>query len=238
MDGLLTSLVPLLLGVALSPLAVVAIIAVLLSHRPGANGSAFLAGWATGIAAVLVFGWLLAWIFAGRSLDEPPVWVPTLRVLVGVELIAAALWVLRRGRKHLRAMAQATGPALVVAAAPQLPGWLHSVETFRPVRSYGLGIGLCALNPVDASCIIVAAVDIAVADVTTSTAAVVSLGFIVIGSSAVATPVLLYAIGRDAADAPLRGMRTWLAGHSSWVNASILAVIGLVQLWKGARALW
>ena len=44
---------PLAIGVAISPIPIIAIILMLLSKRAGANGTSFLIGWLVGIAAVL-----------------------------------------------------------------------------------------------------------------------------------------------------------------------------------------
>ncbi len=160
MGELLVTLIPVALGVVLSPLAIMALVAVLLSRRASANGIAFLIGWVVGLAGLLALALWLFGVFEVHGLREPPLWVPILRLVIGLFLAGAAVWVYRKGSARIRQMAAASSPQQVVAAAPQLPGWLHAVETFRPVRTGFLGLALFVLNPVDASCAIIAALDI------------------------------------------------------------------------------
>jgi len=172
-----------------------------------------------------------------HELSEPPLWVPVVRLVLGLFLTAAAVWVYRKGRAHIVQMAAAASPKDVVAASPQLPGWLHSVESFRPGRTLLLGLGLFVLNPVDASCAVIAALDISLADVSTSSGVWVAAIFVVVGTLPIAVPVI-YVVVRGAAAQPLLDrVRTWIAGNTHVLNAALLLVIGALQLEKGIAAL-
>jgi hypothetical protein len=108
------------------------------------------------------------WLFSAPAVHarrEPPLWVAVLRLLIALLLIGGAVWVYRRGRRHVDAVAAASTPREIAAAVPSLPGWLQAVSSFRPGRTFLVGVGLFVLNPVDASCAIIAALDIALADV-------------------------------------------------------------------------
>lgn len=90
MGDLIVQLIPVAIGVVLSPLAIMALVAVLLSRLARVNGIAFLLGWAVGIVAVLA---LSMWIFSAlqiRSLLEPPLWVAVVRLLLGLLLVGGA----------------------------------------------------------------------------------------------------------------------------------------------------
>nr|WP_243844806.1 GAP family protein [Microbacterium sp. Be9] len=234
---MILALVPVALGVVLSPLAIMALVAVLLSRNARMNGITYLIGWFLGLGGLMT---LCLWLFpllAVHELGEPPLWVPIVRVLLGLFLIGSAVWVYRKGRAHIAQMAAASSPREVVAASPQLPGWLHSVESFRPGRTLLLGLGLFVLNPVDASCAILAALDISLSDVDRSSGLWVAVVFVVIGTLPIALPVL-YVVVRGADAQPLLDrVRTWIAGNTHVLNAALLLVIGALQLEKGIAAL-
>ncbi|MFJ6531780.1 GAP family protein [Microbacterium sp. NPDC091662] len=237
MGELILALVPVALGVVLSPLAIMALVAVLLSRNARMNGITYLIGWVLGLGGLMA---LCLWLFpliAVHELSEPPLWVPIVRVILGLFLIGSAVWVYRRGRVHIARMAAASSPRDVVAASPQLPGWLHSVESFRPGRTLLLGLGLFVLNPVDASCAILAALDISLSDVTQSAGVWIAVIFVVIGTLPIALPVL-YVVVRGADAQPLLDrVRTWIAGNTHVLNAALLLVIGALQLEKGITGL-
>lgn len=237
MGQLILDLLPLALGVMLSPLALMALIAILVSARARVNGVFYLLGWITGLVAVML---IAAWIFLTLSVHEvrePPIWVAVVRIVVGAFVTGGAVWVYRKGHAQVRTMAHATNPHDVVEAAPQLPGWLQRVETFRPARSFGFGVGLFALNPVDASCAILASLELVLAPISTGAAVAVGVVFALLGILPIAVPVIALLIMGDRAQPQLDALRTWVAGHSSVLNAALLLVIGVLQLQKGLSAL-
>ncbi len=237
MGDLILQLIPLVLGIALSPLAIMALVAILVSPRARANGVAFLIGWSVGAVGVPLLGLWLFSVLAVHELQDPPLWVAVLRILVGLLLIAAAVWTYRRGRAHVRAMAAATTPQEVARAAPQLPGWLQTVSTFRPGRTALLGAGIFILNPVDASCALIAALDITLSGLDTGTVIAVVIVFCLISILPIAIPVLYVLVRGAKAQPTLDRLRNWIAGHTSALNAALLLVIGALQLEKGISGL-
>ncbi|GAB3799783.1 hypothetical protein GCM10028798_13320 [Humibacter antri] len=237
MGQLILDLIPVALGVVLSPLAIMALVAVLLSRLARVNGIAYLIGWVVGLGGLLaLFLWLFG-LFRVHSLGGLPLWVSVVRIALGVFLISAAVWVYRRGKTHIKRMAEANTPLDVVAAAPQLPGWLQTVSTFRPGRTFFLGVGLFVLNPVDASCAIIAALDITLAAVTDTAAIWTAIAFGVVGTLPIAVPVLFVVIRGSRAQPLLDAARTWIAGNTHLLNAALLLVIGALQLQKGISGL-
>lgn len=241
MGELALQLIPVAMGIVLSPLAIMALVAILVSKLARVNGVAFLFGWTLGVVGVLLLG---LWLFSAlevHELREPPVWADVLRVGLAALLLLAAVWVYRRGHAHVRAMAEATTPQAVVAAAPQLPGWLQTVSTFRPGRSGLLGLGIFVLNPVDASCAILAALDITLAGLDGATVAGVAsvfvVVFVVVSVLPIAIPVVYVLLRRERAQPTLDRLRNWVASHTNVLNAALLLVIGALQLQKGLSGL-
>lgn len=231
MGGLIAGLVPVALGVVLSPLAIMALVAVLLSRRARTNGVAYLLGWAVAIVAMLL---IFTAVFNSLKVNahrSPAAWVIGLHLVLALVFFGGAVWIYRRGAAQTRKMAAASSPGEVARAAT-LPGWLQSVSTFTPVRTFLLGIGLFVLNPVDASCAIVAALDIALADVTTAQAWVVGAGFFVIGILPIAVPVIWLLVAGERAQPTLDKVRSWIVGNTHVLNAALLVIIGVLQLQK------
>ncbi|MCT9819220.1 GAP family protein [Microbacterium sp. W1N] len=237
MGELVLQLIPVALGIVLSPLAIMALVAILVSRLARVNGVAFLIGWAAGVIAVLLLG---LWIFAALDVQapqKPPVWVDLLRIAIALFLLGAAVWVYRKGHAHVKAMAVATTPQAVVAAAPQLPGWLQTVSTFRPGRSAALGLGIFVLNPVDASCALLAALDLTLAGLDTAPLVGVVAVFWVVSVLPIAIPVIYVLVRGAAAQPSLDRLRDWVATHTNVLNAALLLVIAVLQLQKGISAL-
>lgn len=237
MGDLILNLLPLALGVVLSPLAIMALVAVLLSHNARANGVMFLIGWALAVLVALVVSYAVFTALAVHERSAPPIWVPIVRILLALVLILGAVFVYRRGRTEKERMASATTPSEVVAAASQLPGWLHAVESFSPFRSLLLGFGIFILNPVDASCAILAALELRLGGLPFGQTLAVAIGFAVLGILPIAVPVVFTLVRGAAAQPMLDRTRTWIAGHTNVLNAALLLVIAVLQLQKGLSAL-
>ena len=134
-------------------------------------------------------------------------------------------------------MSEANSPREVAAAAPQLPGWLQAVDTFKPGRSGLLGLGIFVLNPVDASCAIIAGLDLTLAPVGNTQITIAGTLFAVLGILPIAVPVLYVLVLRTKAQPFLDGTRAWIAGHTGALNAALLLVVGVLQLQKALSAL-
>jgi len=232
----IVQLIPLAIGVILSPLAIMALVAELLSRRNRINGVAYAVGWTLSIIVTLA---LASWLFVAldvRGVHAMPVWVSVVRLVLGVFLVVAAVWIYRRGAAHTRQMAAASSPQDVVAAAPQLPGWLKAVENFTPVRSFFLGFGIFLFNPVDASCAILAALTVVASSLSFSASVGILACFAVIGVLPILLPVLLVLVRGSGADPFLHQVRAWIGSHTSALNAAFVLVIGVLQLQKALNA--
>ena len=233
MGSLAASLTPFALGVLFSPLAIIAMIAVLLSQHPGPNGVAFLVGWAIALIGITLGFMAIAGTFTVHRPSSPPEWAGVVHVIIGVVLVASGTWLLLRGRRRMRAMARAHSPGDVAAAAPQLPKMLQSVQHFKPARCLLLGVALFALNPVDLSCAVGAGLELRLSDTPAGVKAVTIVVFVLIGLLPVAVPLGLFMVERQNAPAILERLRIWIAGHNALITAVLFFFIGVQQLVKG-----
>jgi hypothetical protein len=196
-------------GVALSPIPVIAVILVLFSTRAGINGPVFLASWAGGLAALVTVVHRMADQLdagAGGSGDDGIAW---LRVMVGTVLLIAAA-------KKWR---QRPDPG----AEPSLPGWMARIEGFGPARTLGVGL-LLSLNPKNLALAFGAGSSLAQLEVPARQAAAAIVVFALVGSAAVIAAVGYATFGGSGVRQQLEEAKTWLTLH----NGALLAVLYLV----------
>ncbi len=208
------------LGIAISPIPIIAIILMLFSQRAAANSTAFLVGWIAGITVVVVV--VLAILQSQdlhQSSGEPATWVSVLVLALGLLLLAA-------GAKGFR---DRPGPDDEVA----LPKWLQAIDSGTPGKALGLGFVLSAANPKTLLFGTAAAITIAQAGLSGSEDAVVVAVFVLLASSTVAAPVVLYRVLGERAQPTLDSMKAWLTQNNATVMAVLYLVFGIVLLGKG-----
>ena len=213
---------PLAIGVAISPVPVIAVILMLLSPRATGTGVGFLVGWVVGVAVVVTAVSLLV----GPASDDssgPSAVVSVLKVVLGVVALALA-WREWRGRPR------PGHPA-------GLPSWMSAIESMTPLRATGLGALLAAVNPKNLTLSLAAGASIGGADLDAGETAVVVAVFVVVASSTVAVPVIGYVAARDRVSGYLDDLRDWLTDNNATVMTVLLLVIGAVILGQGLAGL-
>lgn len=213
---------PYAIGVAISPLPIIAVILVLFSARARVNGPVFLVGWVIGVAVVGVGVYLLSDAGDASTDSTTSDTVSSVKLLLGVLLLVLAVRKLRE---------QKSGKAEAV------PKWMASIDSLTPVKAGGLGALLSGLNPKNLALSVAAGASLAQAGLTGGEAAVGLLAYIVIASSSIAVPVVFYLFGGDRAARVLDGWKDWLSAHNDAVMAVLFLVFGVVLLGEGLRSL-
>jgi hypothetical protein len=222
--GALGDLLPLAIGIAISPIPIIACILLLFSPRARANGLAFLLGWVVGITAVTILVRLLADTSGatddrsggGASLGD---WIVLLLGL-GAIVLGVRQW---RSR-----------PA--PGTAPTMPAWMDAIDGFTPVKAMGFGLALSALNPKNLGLAVAAGVAIEAAVAAGGDALVLEIVFVVLASLSIVVPVIYVLIGGDGARSNLEGWRTWLTANNAAVMAVLFLVIGAKLVGAGLDA--
>ena len=202
-------LLPSAVGVALSPVPIVAVVLMLGTPQARRNGPAFAVGWVVGLVAVSTIVLLVA-----GGADDPDSGasdtVDVVELLFGLLLLALAVksW---RGR-----------PEPGTAAA--LPGWMAAVDRFTPMRSFAVGATLSGVNPKNLALTLAASAAIAQFGVSAGGDAVAVAVFVTLGSLTVAGPVIAYLILGERITPALDRAKTFMAAN----NAVIMAVVCLV----------
>lgn len=133
MNNAVGEILPLALGVAVSPMAVVALLLVLRGPRAGVAAPAYVLGWAVGVAAaVTVFTIAGSLLPDEGSRGSRPIG-GSIRIILGglLALLAARTWTLR----------PRTG------AEPRPPAWMAVVDALSPARAGGLAALLAVVTP-------------------------------------------------------------------------------------------
>lgn len=223
MGKAISEVIPFAVVVAISPLAIVAIILVLFSARARVNSILFTGGWLVGVAIVGTVIYLLADagdVSSGGSSSDGSYWA---KLVVGILLV---LFAFRHWRKR---------PAAGEEVAQ--PKWMSSIDTLTPVKTAGLGVLLAAANPKNLALTLAAGTSLAQAGVSGGEATVGLVVFVVIASIGIIVPVVLYFVGGERATGILDGWKTWLSIHNTAVTATVLLVIGAVLFSQGLRGL-
>jgi threonine/homoserine/homoserine lactone efflux protein len=197
-------------GVALSPIPIIAVVLMLATPKGRVNGPAFLAGWILGLAVV---GTVVLLVASGAEASEngdPAEGLSIVKLGLGVLLlvVAARQW---RGRPKGE-------------TAPELPKWMRTIDTFTPPRAGGIAFALSAVNPKNLLLTIGAGAAIAQTGTSSAAQAVALAVFVLLGTLGPGIPVAIYFLMRDRADAILESMRGWMARE----NATIMAVLCLI----------
>jgi len=210
-------------GVALSPIPIIASVLLVSSPRGRVNGPAFVVGCA---ASTAVIGGVILAVGVGSGTSDsggPSTGTSALKLVLGIVLLgmAARQW---RGRP-------------VSDEDPPLPKWMGALDGFSPQKSLLAGLVVTGLNPKNLLLVIAGAAAVASADATAGEEAVAWAIFTLIAIVGVATPVVIsYAMG-DRSEEVLQRLRTWMAHNSGVIMAVILLLIGVKLLGDGIAGL-
>ncbi|GAB3304285.1 GAP family protein [Geodermatophilus aquaeductus] len=223
MGPVLGDLLPLAVGVAISPIPIIAVILMLLAPKAGGTSTGFLLGWLVGIAGATTVFLLLAGTLDQGSSSEPSAASSWIKLALGglLLLLAAGQW---RSRPK-------------PGEDPSMPKWMTAIDRFTAGKALGLGVLLSAVNPKNLLMCVAAGTTIAGGSLPTGQAIGSVAVFTVLAASTVAVPVVGYAVGRKRMAGPLESLRGWLTTHSGAVMATLLLVIGVVLIGKGLGGL-
>jgi len=221
--GSLGSLLPLAIGIAISPVPIIACILMLFSAKARLNGPAFLVGWVAGITLVTLIVFRLSDATGATDEASGPSLGDIVILLLGLGAIALGVkqW---KGR-----------PKPGEDAA--LPKWMQAIDGFTPVKALGFGVLLSALNPKNLGLAIAAGVVIDQATAAGGNAIAMEILFVVIASVSIAVPVTYMLVGGEGAKHTLDGWKTWLGANNAAVMAVLFIVIGAKLVGSGLDGL-
>ena len=209
------------IGVAISPVPIIAVILMLFSDRARVNGPAFLLGWVIALAAASTVIYVVS--HDGNVAQTSS----TASDSVSWGTIALGVGMLALARRHWRQRPKA-------GEDPVMPKWLTTVESVSPVKAFGLAVVLAVVNPKNLILTAGAAAGLAqVSGLTTTDAVVAIVVFVVIASLTIAGPVVYSLVGGAKAKASLDSAKGWLTTHNAAVLGVLFLVFGVDLISKG-----
>lgn len=206
-------MLPFAVGIAISPIPIVAVVLMLGTRNAKSDSLSFLVGW---LGAMAVAGAVLLSIAGSADPTEdgaPADWSSTLKVVLGVVLLGLAV---KQWRKR---------PA--PGEEPEMPKWMDAVEGFTPAKSAGLGVLVSVVNPKNLILIVGGATAIAQTEVSGADQAIAWIIFMALATIGVAAPIVIYFAMGEKATAILADLKTWMAHHNAAIMSVILVIIGV-----------
>jgi threonine/homoserine/homoserine lactone efflux protein len=217
--GVIGDILPLALGIMISPIPIIAAILMLLSPKAKGTSVGFLVGWVAGIVVALTAFILLASVIpqSGPDQSQPVAGVIKIVLGAGMLLLAVKQW---RSRPH-------------PGEEPALPSWMSAIDGMTAGKGLGLGFLLSAVNPKNLLMAAGAGVVVGSAQLATGDLVIVVVVFTVIAAASVAVPVIGYLLASTSLTQPLESLRGWLVHNNATVMAVLLLVIGVTLIGKG-----
>jgi hypothetical protein len=216
-------IIPLAIGIAVSPIPIIAVILMLITPKARANGLAFLGGWLLGLAVVGTVALVVANTAGVATSSGPSKAASAIKLVFGL-LFCLLAW--RQFGKRPRGGAEAP-----------LPGWMKALDGFTAVRSLAVGALLSGVNPKNLMLNVSAAATIAQAGLSGAEQALVLVVLVALGSLGIIAPVAVYFAMGDRAAQVLDGWKEWLSADNAVVMAVLFLVFGAVLVGKGIGGL-
>jgi threonine/homoserine/homoserine lactone efflux protein len=218
----ISDFLPLALGVALSPVPIIAVILVLGTPKARSDGPMFAIGWVLGLAGVSVVVLLVARGASNTNSGSSNA-VDTIKLALGLLFIVMAAGQWRKRPKR--------GEEAV------MPKWMATIDNFTEGKSFGIGLALSGANPKNLALTLAAAGSIAQAGLSGSQDAVAVAVFVIIGSLSVVGPVAFFMFARDRADKPLASIKEFMTDHNAVIMMVVLLILGAKLLGAGIAGL-
>lgn len=224
MQEVIGELLPLALGIAISPIPIIAIILMLITPKARSNGLAFLLGWMAGILIVGGIALVVADV-AGLSTGSEAASQSqaVIKLVLGLLLLVVAA---RQWRSRPKPGEEAS-----------LPKWMQTLDKFTPVKSFGLGALLSGPNLKNLALNLAAMSIVATAGLSTANQVVALLVVVVIGSLTIIAPLVVYFAGGEKSTELLGGWKSWLSENNAATMAVLLLVLGVALVGQGISGL-
>lgn len=203
-------------GVAISPVPIIAVILMLFSKAAKVNSISFLVGWIIGLLAA---GMIVLALGISSSDGAPSTASGWIKVAIGALFVVLGVkqW---KGRPKKGETATT-------------PGWMSSIDDFSAAKAFGVGVLLSGVNPKNLGLTIAAAATVGGAGLSSGDEIIVMIVFVVIASLTVAAPVVLNLILGSKAEHTLTEMKEWLIDNNATVMSVLFVVLGAKVLGAG-----
>ena len=211
------------IGIALSPIPIIAVVLMLTTPRARANGPAFVLGWLLGLGVIGAIVLAVAGPANASSSGAPATWVSWLKIILGAGLLLIAVRQFR-GRPHGEDQAP-------------MPKWMGAIENFKPAAALGTGALLAGANPKNLILAVAGAAAIAQTGIAGAQQAIAYLVFAVIATIGVGAPVVIYFAMGERSQELLGKLKNWMGQHNAVIMSVLCLIIGAKLIGDAISAL-
>jgi Sap, sulfolipid-1-addressing protein len=223
MGNVIGNILPSAIGVAISPVPIIAVILMLFSQRARSNGSAFLLGWVLALAVVGSIVLVLANLGKISAGGTPSTLAYVLKLLLGLLFLLLAIRQWRSRPKE--------------GEEPHMPKWMASIDKITAGRAFGLSALLAGVNPKNLGLTLAAALSIAQAGLSGAQPWIALAVFVILASLTVAAPVLYYLFAGQSAEKMLNSWKAWLVANNATVMFILFLILGAKLIGDGLSGL-
>ncbi|MGH3419871.1 MAG: GAP family protein [Streptosporangiaceae bacterium] len=203
---------PLAIGIAISPIPIIAVVLMLTTSRARSNGLAFLLGWLLGLGIVGAIVLAIAGPASASQSGAPATWVSWVKMILGALLLLVAL---REFRGRPRGGEDAP-----------MPKWMGTIDKFNPLTALGFAAVLAGANPKNLLLAVAGAAAIAQTGIAGAQQAIAYLIFALIATLGVGVPVVIYFALGERSQEMLAGLKDWMGRNNAVIMSILCLIIG------------
>jgi Protein of unknown function (DUF2910). len=203
-------------GVAISPIPVIAVILMLFSRSATRNSLAFLAGWLVGLTGIAIV--VLA-IGLEPSSDGESTIAGLVKIAIGALflVLAAKQWTSRPQPGD----------------EPELPAWMAAIDDLGALKALALGLVLTVPNPKNLGLTVAASLSVSQSDLARGEQVITVAVFVLIASVTILVPVIGNLVAGARAEPVLTRMKEWLMANNNTVMTVLFLVLGVKVIGDG-----
>lgn len=219
MSSSFLTLTSLALGVAASPLPVVAVLIILITKRAKPGSIVLALCWVLGNLTAITIGIAFAGAIPTPRQGTDLWWEGIITLLLGIGLVVMGI-LSRRGRRN--------------SPKPEAPPtWVNSVDHLSPAGAGLVGFTNATTSPKNLALAISAGRLISREMLTVSSTATAALYYVAIASLSVVIPVVMYFLGGERSVAMLRRWRDRVTANATAVMELTMLLLGIALSVKG-----
>jgi hypothetical protein len=221
MGSAIVEVLPLAIGVALSPLPIAAVIVMLFTPQGRTNAATFLAGWVLGLLGVGAVVFVIPGLETGAG--DPTALAGVVRGAVGLLLVAM-------GWRQWRSRSASGEPG-------KMPAWMARADQLGVGRAAGMGVLFVSANPKNLLLTAAAAATIDESRLALSQQAAALLVFVALASATVAFPLIGVLVAGQRAEQVLARGKDWLIMNNARLIAVLLLLFGVLLVSRAIKIL-
>ena len=221
MSQAVLEILPWAIFVSFSPLAMTAVILMLMTPRAMSNAMAMVVGWILSLALIVIIADFIVMAGGHYARGKENATLVTLRLVLGCLLLLGGFLASRRLKRRQGKVSQ--------------PRWIGKIDSITPRGAFVLGVSLADVKNLIMAFAAVSGI-VYSSHRTLDNVAVLAV-FVLVGSLGVVWPLGLYVLKGEQVKASLARSRDWLLANNAKIMVILLFVFGAALLAQGIYGL-